>query len=181
MPVLTNDAKKSKHQLMVEVFMAKMRSDKQAIPTAPMIPSLEIRKLRASLMLEECLETIREGLGIHVVHDLSNIVMAEGDKFRFEEDKTRKPNLIQIADGLCDQRVVNDGTGAACGLALEPLEFIVSANNLMKFGPGHSFNELGKLVKPPDFIGPFTDLARELREQGADSEKLSDDLDRCLK
>lgn len=178
---LTNDGKKSKHQLMVEVFMAKMRSDKQAIPTAPTIPSLEIRKLRASLMFEECLETIREGLGLDIrVRQLSDVSHTLGDKgtgFVFEE--AREPNLIQIADGLCDQRVVNDGTGSACGMALEPLELIVSANNLMKFGPGHSFNELGKLIKPPNFEGPFHALAVELNLQGADSNLVSKHFELC--
>ena len=182
MPVITNDGKKSKRQLMVEVFMAKMRNDKQAIPTAPMIPNLDIRKLRASLMLEECLETIREGLGLDVILARPQgpaLIGAEGSKIVFEESKEREPNLIQIVDGLCDQGVVNDGTGSACGVALEPCELIVSANNLMKFGPGHSFNELGKLVKPPNFVGPFNEIAVELRLQGAVSDQIAKDLKRC--
>jgi predicted HAD superfamily Cof-like phosphohydrolase len=182
MSATTNDGKKSQHQLLVESLMLRMRSDKQSVPTAPCIPNLEIRKLRASLMLEECLETIREGLGLNItvrqLSDVKHTLGDEGTSFVFEE--AREPNLIQIADGLCDQRVVNDGTGSACGMALEPLELIVSANNLTKFAPGHTFNELGKLVKPPNFIGPFIELTQELRAQGADQKQLDADFEKCL-
>lgn len=176
MSAITNDGKKSKRQLMVEVFMAKMRSDMQSIPTAPCIPSLEKRKLRASLMLEECLETIREGLGLGV------FVKGTEDEIKeveFVEDCSKQPNLIQIADGLMDQGVVNDGTGSTCGIALEPLELIVSANNLMKFAPGHSFNGMGKLIKPPNHPTPYEAIYYELLAQGADGEKLAEDLKRC--
>jgi hypothetical protein len=128
-------------------------------------------------MLEECLETIRLGLGIEVIYarpqgpvliDPTNKTC----KITFEESQERPPNLYQIADGLGDQRVVNDGTGSACGIALAPVHRIVMANNLTKFGPGHSYNELGKLVKPKDFVGPEVEILKELLAQGADEKDL---------
>lgn len=167
--MLTNHDRKDQHQLMVEVFMAQMRSDAQAIPIKPTIPSLAVRKLRAHLMLEECLETIRFGLGLDLFVSEPNLKLKHKDKIDFMESG-RKPSFIHIADGLGDCRVVNDGTASAFGLAMRPFSMIVMANNLSKFGPGHSFNELGKLVKAPDFVGPKFHIMKELVEQGANAD-----------
>lgn len=171
--MLTNEAKKSWHQLAVETFMLRMKSAEQNVPVKPEIPSLAVRRLRASLMLEECIETIRLGLGIDVFacRPQGPVLLDDSIKFDFKE-ADHKPSLIQIADGLADQRVVNDGTGSACGIALAPIHRIVMPNNLSKFGPGHSYNELGKLVKPKDFVGPDAEIKAELLAQGAKLEDL---------
>lgn len=173
--MLTNDGKKEWHQLAVETFMLRMKDSKQnQIPTKPTVPSLEVRKLRASLMLEECLETIRDGLGLDVMvgnaetkfNMSSSIILGS---LRFEE--ARRPSLLQLADGLGDQHVVNEGTGSSFGIALAPIYRIVQPNNLSKFAPGHSYREDGKLIKPKDFTGPEFQLMEELIRQGADPEK----------
>lgn len=170
----TNDAKKDVDQLLVEVFMAKMRSDAQAIPTHPTIPSLEIRKLRARLMLEEVLETIQAGLGLKVVMEVKNVDQVKiernhvtfNDAVEFNFEEGSKPSLVEIADGCADVEVVTKGTASACGIALPPIFKIVSASNLSKFGPGHSFRPDGKLIKSPDFVGPTTQIFDELVAQG---------------
>lgn len=153
----TNDAAKSKNQLLIEVFMSKMRSDLQHVPTAPTMPSLEVRKLRAALMLEEVLETINEGLGL-------SAVLEGGHKWSFTE---RSPgSLIEIADGCADVEVVTTGTASACGIAMQPVFELVMGNNLLKFAPGHYFREDGKLVKPKDHPA-VTELIRgQLVAQG---------------
>lgn len=102
-----------------------MRQFGQETPEKPTIPSLEMRKLRAKLMLEECLETIVDGLGIEgleigdrdwnfgcILADLANkkSTIYEGEF---------APNLEKIADGCADSHVVTLGTEVACGLRSE--------------------------------------------------------------
>jgi predicted HAD superfamily Cof-like phosphohydrolase len=163
--MLTNDAKKEWHQQAVENFMLRMKSKEQEVPVKPTVPSFAVRRLRASLMLEECIETIRHGLGIEI-----EVKPTTGfSDWQFID--ARRPSLLQLADGLGDCNVVNEGTGSAFGIALAPIYRIVMANNLSKFGPGHSYNELGKLVKPKNFVGPEFHIMGELIAQGADAEK----------
>lgn len=163
--MLTNDAKKEWHQQAVENFMLRMKSKEQEVPVKPTVPSFAVRRLRASLMLEECLETIRHGLGIDIQFRLQDLAMKE---ICFID--ARRPSLLQLADGLGDCNVVNEGTGSAFGIALAPIYRIVMANNLSKFGPGHSYNELGKLIKPKDFVGPEFPIMGELIAQGANAD-----------
>jgi predicted HAD superfamily Cof-like phosphohydrolase len=164
----TNDARKSKAQLLTEVFMTKMRSDAQRIPTFPTMPDLATRKLRARLMLEEVLETIEEGLGLSVVLQVEKMSLSVPYKVENIVFEDAGPgDLVQVADGCCDVEVVTLGTASACGIALEPCYEIVAANNLRKFAPGHYFREDGKLVKPPDHPNCREDLLRELMLQGA--------------
>jgi hypothetical protein len=65
----------------------------QVINSAPTVPSLEVRKLRAKLILEEALETV-EALGF-IIHG------REVDKL-LNEHLEVEPNLIELADGLAD-------------------------------------------------------------------------------
>ena len=95
----------------------------QETPEKPTIPSLEVRKLRAKLILEEALETIK-ALGLQVcitsayasgyLNDIDNmgIFVLDG----FEEHLAIEPNLVDIADGCEDLKVVTEGTLIACGL-----------------------------------------------------------------
>ena len=163
----TNDSKKGKTQLLTEVFMAKMGNKRQQIPTRPTVPDLDTRKLRAQLMLEECMETIVLGLGLDVSIQAASgkLPKINDEKFCFEESD-RKPDLLQVADGIADQLVVNEGTASACGIAMEPIYHIVNSNNLSKFAPGHYFSDTGKLMKPPGFEGPDEQIRDELVLQG---------------
>lgn len=164
--VVTNDHLKHSHQLLIEIFMSKMRSDKQSIPTAPTMPSLEIRQLRARLMLEECLETIELGLGLNVIAEGQlHSLKINGGTFTMEE-RREGPNLIEIADGCADVEVVTTGTASACGIAHAPIFKLVMGNNLRKFAPGHFFREDGKLVKPTDHPPVTNAILNELMAQG---------------
>lgn len=126
------------HQRRVEEFM---RLAGQAIPPNPIMPSLEIRKLRANLILEEALETI-EALGF-------NIVMKPFDGAIEVGPPSHEPNIIEVVDGCADISVVTIGTLSAFGVKDGPILEAIDQNNLAKFGPGSYRRETdGKWMKP---------------------------------
>jgi predicted HAD superfamily Cof-like phosphohydrolase len=99
-----------------------MKTFGQEVASKPCIPSLEVRKLRAKLILEECLETI-EALGFLVVKGQSSKEVLTLQSYEIDETDIRKPypktiepNLDKIADGCEDLKVVTEGTLVACGL-----------------------------------------------------------------
>lgn len=96
-----------------------MKLFRQQVFTKPEIPALEVRKLRAKLILEEALETIK-ALGFIVNRHMDLI-------------ETHEPDLIGIADGLADLHYVGYcGTGAACGIDMEPVFNEVHRSNMSK-------------------------------------------------
>jgi len=138
----------SLHQQRVRAFMQGAR---QECPEKPGLPSLQIRRLRASLILEEALETV-QALGFKATvnsYRLGHIV-----------DLVPEPtwaDLVGIVDGCCDTIVVTTGTLIACGVTDEAPQLLVDKNNLDKLGPGHSFRPDGKLVKPVGHQKPKLD------------------------
>lgn len=127
---------KTEHQQRVEEFMVKA---KQEIPDRPTLPDEKTRRLRAKLILEEALETVRE-LGFHLVvsgmHDDETIDLTDKETFRkhvFPETTQAGPSLEGIADGCCDIIVVTSGTLSACGIADDSVQREVDCNNLRKF------------------------------------------------
>jgi predicted HAD superfamily Cof-like phosphohydrolase len=160
---------KTEHQQRVELLMRKANQPAPAVPTPP---DASTAVLRASLILEEALETI-EALGVTVFIDSciklnaddslsevsfwDDVVMLCGPKTRrarLDFLSTDMPNLVEIADGCADISVVTIGTLTACGIPDGELLRMVDENNLAKFGPGHSYNEHGKLIKPPGHQAP---------------------------
>jgi predicted HAD superfamily Cof-like phosphohydrolase len=151
---------RSEHQRRVDEFMLRAKQD---VPGKPTLPSEKVRRLRASLILEEAFETVH-ALGFEVLVYAGLV----SDKEDFEELIDLYPNehgsLKDIADGCADVIVVTTGTLSACGISDESLQREVDENNLAKFGPGHSWNENGKLIKPPDHKPP--DIEGVLKRQG---------------
>lgn len=148
----------SEHYKQVVEFMEKAG---QEVPTAPTEPSVEIRKLRARLILEEALETIRAlGLSPYITicdwdgEDDYNreIELEEFSSFDFNDDKPF--DLKEVIDGCCDIKVVTTGTLIACGIPDEAAQRLVDESNLRKFGPGGYRRDDGKFIKPPDWIPP---------------------------
>lgn len=84
----------------------------QDTPDKPCIPSLEVRKLRAKLILEEAEETIR-ALGFRIEFDLYE---SSSNDFLIEHNEPEHIILENIADGCSDLKVVTEGTLVACGL-----------------------------------------------------------------
>lgn len=129
---------KSFHQKRVEKFMGLAQ---QELPLSPTIPSHEVLRLRAKLILEEALETV-QALGFE-----ADVV--------FHGDFVRPPqNLVGILDGCADLSVVTIGTLSACGVPDIELLELVDANNLAKFGPGGYRRDDGKWIKPPGHKAP---------------------------
>lgn len=167
----SSDVFKCRNQLLVEKFMARMHyhpigAEKQQLPVRPTIPSLDIRKLRAALLLEEALETIA-AMGLSVSLDM--VALESGDHTLEMEHvhfvESGIPNLKEVLDGCADVQVVTYGLCAAHGIALQPGFEEIAGNNLLKFAPGHSFNERGKLCKPSNH--PLPDTRGILLTQGA--------------
>lgn len=171
--MITNDGLKSKHQMLVEMFTRQMSSNQsaQSTPTRPSVENLEKRVLRAALILEEALEVINLGLGLSVTESQSGSPIKHGDKFLFAE--SGKVNLIELAGNLADLDVVGAcGTASAFGIAQEPITTAICANNLLKFAPGHSYREDGKLIKLKNHPKPEPLIMALLKAQGARDEDL---------
>ena len=98
--------------------------------TSPTIPSLEVRKLRAKLILEVALETIL-GLGFtdigdgygHII-DVEELleVVTKCETLTWDEYPHLKPDLNKILDGCEDLKVVTEGCLVACGLVRDSYE-----------------------------------------------------------
>lgn len=148
------------HYQRVKSFMKKA---KQGTPAWPAVPDERTRILRARLILEEALETA-EALGVQV--SVQGHLVGEDGQLSFTAHPTKKPDLVGIADGCADVSVVTTGTLVACGIPDHELLNLVDENNLAKFGPGHSFREDGKLIKPPHHRPPnITGLLQRLCEE----------------
>lgn len=146
---------KTVHQQKIEEMMFKAGQDLPSVPTRHV--TKEVRTLRARLILEECLETIK-ALGIRLqldVSDVSRMLILEPkvDHFTYVIDD-RSFNLYEIADGCADISVVTIGTLSAFGLDDHEVLDEVDENNLKKFGPGGYRDQFGKWIKPPDHKPP---------------------------
>jgi len=114
----------------------------QVVPSKPTIPSLEVRKLRAKLILEEASETIK-ALGFDL--DIDGGSYRVNHEWMKIGEELYEPNLVEIVDGCCDLRVVTTGTLSACGIKDVIPQELVDQNNLEKFN--WSDEELDELMK----------------------------------
>ncbi len=143
------------HYLAVLEFM---QCAKQDTPSYVRIPDEDVRVLRARLVLEEALELV-EALGVDVefpnVHDPEiDYAALHFDDLRFGPRKDHVIASAEVAKECADVAVVNTGTLVAFGIPDKALLELVDNNNLEKFGPGHSYDDYGKLIKPPGFKKP---------------------------
>lgn len=161
--------------LAVREFMERGR---QSCPPTPTIPSLEVRKFRASIILEEALETIWEGLGLSVlVRDAANGRWIALETKESADDGTRgiggsvaaftttgkEPDLIKLADGCADLKVVTVGTEIACGINGQPVFEEVMRSNMTKDFSG-TLRADGKILKGENYEPP--NLEAILKSQG---------------
>ena len=146
----------SMHQFRVAKFMSLAR---QELPYVPMVPVESIRRLRAALILEEALETVKAlGFDAHVFPGGNNKHIVQ------LHPHDQGCDIVEVIDGCCDVAVVTTGTLCAFGVGDCTPQLLVDQNNLDKFGPGHSYRADGKLIKPPDHKPPA--LMSELVRQG---------------
>ena len=163
---------KSRHQQRIERFM--WLAD-QPVPKKPAMPSPKVRLLRAKLILEEALETVKAlGFRVGIIDTpLEGFFTGiEIGKLKLRSDFN--PDLMEIVDGCCDLSVVTIGTLSACGVP--DLQFLeeVDDNNLAKFGPGGHRREDGKWVKPPDHQPP---QIQQLLDKLVGTKELQDDAE----
>jgi len=143
---------RSSHQKRVDEFM---KLANQEVPSSPIVPSESTRRLRCKLILEEALETINAlGFDICIDEDMKLIPSDFDTGFIDFTVNDSGPNLVEIADGCADIKVVTTGTLTACGIDDEELQIAVDENNLAKFGPGSYRRDDGKWMKPPDHRPP---------------------------
>lgn len=132
-----------------------MQKAGQECPEKPTIPSKEIRRLRAKLILEEAIAETIVALGFRIMSTPSG----------FEIIEVCEPSLVDIIDGCIDTRVVTTGTLISCGIKdIIPCQ-LVDMNNLNKFGPGSYRREDGKWIKPPGHKPP--DWKAEIERQSS--------------
>lgn len=136
------------HAARIRAFMLKADQD---TPDAPTIPDEDIRILRAKLILEEALETVR-ALGVTVRQADDGPVSAKDAILRFSAEG--EVDLEGVVDGCADISVVTIGTLIAFGVDDEPILEEVDRANLRKFAPGSYRREDGKWIKPPGWTPP---------------------------
>ncbi|GIV57641.1 MAG: hypothetical protein KatS3mg042_0554 [Rhodothermaceae bacterium] len=139
------------HYQRVREFMQKAG---QETPDAPTIPDAETRLLRAKLILEEALETVKAlGVGVRVTtDDGTEVDFNHVDHLDFVAQG--EPDLEGVVDGCADISVVTIGTLIAFGIDDEPVLEEVDRANLRKFAPGSYRREDGKWMKPPGWTPP---------------------------
>lgn len=118
-----------------------MLSFGQEVKEKPEIPSLEVRKLRAKLILEEALETVH-ALGMRVIDEHYQVQFA-ASKFLIEENRPyNELQLSEILDGCEDLKVVVEGTLAACGLLKDTFSLYRGEDHGMDLCEDPHFNEV---------------------------------------
>jgi len=100
----------TQEQAAVKEWMKKFG---QECPDKPTIPSREIRRLRAKLILEETMEVLK-GLGFYLAPTEAGTTGGWAGQVEIKEFCS--PTLVEIADGCEDLKVVTEGTLVACGL-----------------------------------------------------------------
>ena len=140
----------SKHQLAVIQFMLRA---KQPAPATPSIPDGKHRILGARIMLEEVMETILDGMAITLLNKHTREPIEFAD-IEFQIQDGVRPNLVELIDGCCDTRYVATWVLCSWGIPDEQFQEEVDHNNILKFGPGHSWDDNGKLIKPPQHRPP---------------------------
>jgi predicted HAD superfamily Cof-like phosphohydrolase len=137
------------------------KDGRQEVPPDYIIPSKKVRELRARLILEEALETIK-ALGFCLA-PLGAFVDEIGDVEFKALPFPHKSKLNDIIDGCCDTIYVAVGTLCAVGAPdLPHLAEVCRANNA-KFPGGVAITDpkTGKFLKPKGWTGPDHDKVRK--------------------
>lgn len=141
---------KSLHQARIERFMQGVGQD---VPVSPSVPSEEVRVLRAKLILEEALETVR-AMGLDPLltnqHGTADTIYIDDIDFDVSPDNIR---IEEVIDGCCDLSVVTIGTLSAFGVPDAIFLEEIDCNNLSKVEGGYR-REDGKWMKPDDWQPP---------------------------
>jgi predicted HAD superfamily Cof-like phosphohydrolase len=155
---------RSVSQRRIDEFMQKAGQD---TPPLPCIPDAAVRVLRAKLIFEEAMETIR-ALGVTIRTFAHRDEVSHADPGSFSYSAEGECNITEVADGCADIAVVTTGTLSAFGIPDVHLQEKIDRSNLAKFGPGGYRRDDGKWIKPPDWQAP--DILGLLIRMGFDPE-----------
>ena len=136
------------HYDRVKDFMQRVG---QPTPERLTLPDEQTRILRAKLILEEALETVR-ALGVQVRTGGADGDVIDDENLTFQA--AGEVDLVEVVDGCADISVVTIGTLISIGVDDEPVLEEVDASNLRKFEPGSYRREDGKWMKPPGWTPP---------------------------
>lgn len=133
---MTDDVKRL-FQNRQQLVKDNMRNMLQATPQVPTIPSDDVLILRATLIMEETLETIA-GLGVTLrIMDSDRqhagwcMEVCKAANLEFKRDKPI--NIFEVVDGLADLDYVGPcGTAVAFGVDLDPIFQEVHRSNMTK-------------------------------------------------
>lgn len=153
-----------------------MRAFKQEVPSWVIEPTINVRKMRARLILEEALETI-EAMGLAPRTIKGEFLIADEVK-HYTYVNEKHPELDKVLDSIVDLDVVNKGTAIAFGFSeelLQKAEKAVYESNMSKLWsyrsskPEHTSSfcfydngnprfivtdATGKVIKPPTYKVP---------------------------
>jgi|GEM_PF-4737913 len=105
-------------------------------------------------------------LHLNLIHEeFGELVQASGCRFTEKGlDKTGPTDLIECADALGDLLYVVYGMCNALGIDIGECYREIQRSNMTKFRDGYKVNEIGKLIKSPDWEPPR--LKEILEKQG---------------
>lgn len=107
-------------------------------------------ELRASLILEEALESVR-ALGFVAAVPVGNRYV-QIHELTAKLTKVAEPNELEVIDGLCDLIYVAEGCAVEMGVDLEPHQDEVQRANMAKLGG--EIRPDGKRLKPAGWTPP---------------------------
>lgn len=98
----------------------------------PYEPTVEERILRAKLLMEETIETIEKGLGIHIHVSAERLGIGSLEDAIEMQHRGRHYDPIETVDGLADVKVIANGTAVQFGLPLREVDEEVYESNMSK-------------------------------------------------
>ena len=135
-----------------------MKEANQPVPSFPCDPGPNIRRLAAELIIEEAMETV-EALGFRA----AQVSGGKIELYGLEGENVF--NLKESVDGMLDTIYVCHWGMNAMGVAdMLPMLEVCDSND-RKTGPGATYNEHGKIQKPPGWVGPDIEGALEVQKK----------------
>lgn len=160
---------KGKYRRSTQQKLSKLQQQNEELKKLLVVASAEAKHLEESKsFFQDCLEfTRRRNQCINKITGQSRIdrtfiiQMVKDELQELAEAKNFTEEVDALVDIIyyCLQHLSNTG------LQIEPIWNLVHRANMTKFGPGGYLNEIGKWVKPPNFIPPDEDIQKEIEYQ----------------
>ncbi len=151
---------KSDIRKQVEEFMI---AAGQEVKDSPGVPSDDVVRLRAKLVMEEFFELLEAMFKQDSAMEKEMIETAHRRAALAIEKLPVDVDMIEVADACADIDYVVEGGRLAFGINGKPIADEVQRTNMAKFGEGSWVREDGKRMKPPGWEPP--DIAKLLKDQ----------------